>query len=93
MKLSQIEKRIPQTLTNSKDRIQTDQEYARRRSRARSTRGQENEAWALYKKFLPGSPEVTFLGTDKSLAQSHPTLLKKYLIEGNELSVSRLIRL
>ena len=54
-----------------------------RSSRARSTRGQENEAWALYKKFHPGSPEVTFLGTDTSFAQSHPTLLKKYLIEGN----------
>ena len=50
MKLSQIEKRIPQTLTNSKNIIQTDREYARRSSRARSTRGQENEAWALYKK-------------------------------------------
>ena len=45
MKLSQIEKRIPQTLINSKDIIQTDREYARRSSRARSTRGQENEAW------------------------------------------------
>ena len=50
MKLSQIEKRIPQTLTNSKDVIQKGREYARRSSRARSTRGQENEAWALYKK-------------------------------------------
>ena len=28
----------------------------------------------------PGSPEVTFLGTDTSFAQSHLTLLKKYLI-------------
>ena len=36
------------------------------RSRARSTRGQENEAWALYKKFHPGSPEVSFLWTDTS---------------------------
>ena len=35
------------------------------------------------KKSHPGSPEVTFLGTDSSFAQSHPTLLKKYLIEGN----------
>ena len=35
------------------------------------------------KKILPGSPEVTFLGTDTSFTQSHPTLLKKYLIEGN----------
>ena len=50
MKLSQIEKRIPQTLTNSKNIIQTHREYARRSSRARSTRGQENKAWALYKK-------------------------------------------
>ena len=34
------------------------------------------------KKNHPGSPEVTFLGTNTSFAQSHPTLLKKYLIEG-----------
>ena len=83
MKLSQIEKRIPQTWTNSKNIIQTHREYARRSSRARSTRGQENEAWALYKKFHPGSAGVTFLGTDTSFAQSHPPLLEKYLIEGN----------
>ena len=50
MKLSQIEKRIPQTLTKSKDVIQKGREYARRSSRATSTRGQENEAWPLYKK-------------------------------------------
>ena len=50
-------------------------------NRARSTRGQENEAWALYKKIHPGSPRVTFLGT--SFAQSHPPMLEKYLIEGN----------
>ena len=34
------------------------------------------------KKFHLGSPEVTFLGTDTSFAESHPTLQKKYLIEG-----------
>ena len=50
MKLSQIEKRILKTLTNSKDVMEKDREHARRSSRARSTRGQENEAWALYKK-------------------------------------------
>ena len=50
MKLSQIEKRIPQTLTNPKDVIQNGREYARRSRRARSKRGQENKAWALYKK-------------------------------------------
>ena len=50
MKLFQIEKRILQTSTNSKDIIQKDREHARRSSRARSTRGQENEAWAVYKK-------------------------------------------
>ena len=50
MKLSQIEKRIPQTLTNSKDVIQKGREYTRRSSRARSMLGQEIEAWALYKK-------------------------------------------
>ena len=77
MKLSQIEKRIPQTLTNSKDIIQTDREYARRSSRARSTRGQENEAWALYKKNPSWeSWGGTFLGTDTSFAQSHPPQLK-----------------
>ena len=52
MKLSQIEKRIPQTLTNSKDIIQKDREHVRRSGRARSTRAQENEAWALYKKHI-----------------------------------------
>ena len=35
------------------------------------------------KKIHPGSPEVTFLGTDTSFAQRYPTLLKKYLIEGD----------
>ena len=35
------------------------------------------------KKIHPGSPEVTFLGTDTSFTQSHPTLLKKYLKEHN----------
>ena len=50
MKFSQIEKRIPQTLINSKDIIQKDRQHARRSSRGRSTRGQENEAWALYQK-------------------------------------------
>ena len=50
MKLSQIEKRIPQTLTYPKDVIQNGREYARRSSQARSKRGQENKAWALYKK-------------------------------------------
>ena len=56
--------------------MQKDREHARRSSRARSTRGQENEAWALYKKIHPGSPGVTFLGTDTSFAQSHPRQLK-----------------
>ena len=32
---------------------------------------------------VPESPEVTFLGTDTSFAQSHPPLLGKYLVEGN----------
>ena len=35
------------------------------------------------KKVHPWSPEVPFLGTDTSFAQSHPPLLKKYLIESN----------
>ena len=52
-------------------------------SRARSTRGQENEAWAQYKKKSISETRVTFLGTDTSFAQSHPPLPEKYLIEGN----------
>ena len=32
------------------------------------------------KKNHPGSPEVTFLGTDTSFAQTHPTLLKNTVI-------------
>ena len=35
------------------------------------------------KKIHPGSPGVTFLGTDTPFVQSHPPLLEKYLIEGN----------
>ena len=34
------------------------------------------------KNIHPGRPEVTFLGTDTSFAQSHPPLLEKYLTEG-----------
>ena len=71
MKLSQIEKRIPQTLTNSKNIIQTDREYARRSSRARSTRGQENEAWALYKK-IPSWGSWGDLSTDRYIICPKP---------------------
>ena len=65
MKLSQIEKRIPQTLTNSKDIIQKGLEYALRSSRARSTRGQENEAWASYKKIHPARVSLIDLSRDQ----------------------------
>ena len=58
MKLSQIEKRIPQTLTNSKDTIQKGRETMRRSDRARLTRGQASEAWALYK----SNPSRVFWG-------------------------------
>ena len=71
MKLSQIERRIPQTLTNSKDIIQTDREYARRSSRARSTRGQENEAWALYKK-IPSRESWGDLSRDRYIICPKP---------------------
>ena len=37
------------------------------------------------KKLPLGSPEVTFLGTDTSFAQSHPTLLKKKKIDRRQL--------
>ena len=66
MKLSRIEKRIPKTLANSKNIIQTDREYARRSSRARSTRGQENEAWALYKK-IPSRESWGDLSRDRHI--------------------------
>ena len=71
MKLSQIEKRIPQTLTNSKNIIQTHREYARRSSRARSTRGQENEAWALYKK-IPSRESWGDLSRDRYIICPKP---------------------
>ena len=34
--------------------------------------------WHCTKKIHSGSPEVTFLGTDTSFAQSHPTLQIKF---------------
>ena len=49
MKLSQLEKRIRQTLPNLKKRIQKWPILLPRSGRARSTRGQANEAWAIYK--------------------------------------------
>ena len=49
MKLSQLEKRIQQTLPNLKKRIQKWPILLPRSGRARSTRGQVNEAWAMYK--------------------------------------------
>ena len=83
MKLSQIEKRIPQTLTNPKGVIQNGREYARRSSRARSTRGRKHKACALYeKKIHPGCPGLTFLGTDSQLYQSQPPLLEIHVLEG-----------
>ena len=84
MKLSQIEKRIPQTLTNSKDIIQTDREYAPPEAAGPDQRAAKKmRPGHCAKKFHPGSPGVTILGTDTSFAQSHPPLLEKYLIEGN----------
>ena len=74
MKLSQIEKRIPQTWTNSKNIIQTQREYARRSSRARSTRGQENEAWALYKK-IPSRGSWGDLSRDRYIICPMPVCL------------------
>ena len=83
MKLSQIEERIPQTLTNSKDIIQKDREHARRSSRADQRAAKKMRLGHCTKKVHPGSPGVTFLGTDTSIAQSQPPLLEKYLVEGN----------
>ena len=77
MKLSQIEKRIPQTFTNSKDIIQKGREHARRSSRARSTCGQENRAWAVFKKIHPGSPGVVNLGACAEFALASCDLLGK----------------
>ena len=44
------------------------------------------------KKIHPGSPGMTFLGTNTSFARSHPPLLEKYLIEGNCFSWKITIR-
>ena len=79
MKLSQIEKRIPQTLTNSKDIIQTDRQYARRSSRARSTRGQENEAWTLYKKNPSQEPWGDLSGNQYTICPKPPYPAEKIL--------------
>ena len=49
MKLSKLEKRIQQTLPNLKKRIQKWPILLPRSGRARSTRGQANEARAMYK--------------------------------------------
>ena len=82
MKLSQIEKRIQQTLTNSKDIIQKGRKSSRRRSRATSTRDQANEAWALYK----SNPSRVFsvdLSRDRYIA--FPTLVSSagiHLLQG-----------
>ena len=49
MKLSQLEERIQQTLQNLKKTIQKWPILLPRSGRDRSTRGQANEAWAMYK--------------------------------------------
>ena len=83
MKLSQIEKRIPQTLTNSKDVIQTDVNMLAEAAGPDQRAAKNMRPGHCTKKFHPGIPGVTFLGADTSFAQNHPPLLKKYLIEGN----------
>ena len=49
IKLSPLEKRIQQTLTNSKDIIQKSRNFLRRGGRARSMCAQANEDWVLSK--------------------------------------------
>ena len=85
MNLSQIEKRIPQTLTNSKDIVQKDREHARRSSRARSTHGQENKAWALYKKkkSIPGVLGWPFWGPIHHLSKA--TLSCRKILDRRQL--------
>ena len=84
MKLSQIEKRIPQTLTNSKDIVQKDRKHARRSSRARSTHGQENKAWALYKKkSIPGVLGWPFWGPIHHLSKA--TLSCRKILDRRQL--------
>ena len=84
MKLSQIEKRIPQTLTNSKNIIQTHREYARRSSRARSTRNQENEAWALYKK-IPSRESWGDLSRDPYIICPKPSYPAEKILNRRQL--------
>ena len=86
MKLSHIEKRIPHTLTNSKDIIQKDREHARRSSRAGLTSGQENETWALYKKYPSWEAWGDLSGDRYIICPKPPSpagkILDRRLIEG-----------
>ena len=68
----------------SKDIIQTDREYARRSSRARSTRGQENEAWALYKK-IPSRESWGDLSGDRYLICPKPPSLAGKILDRRQL--------
>ena len=83
MKLSQIEKRIPQTLTNSKDIIQKTKNMLTEVAGPDQSAAKKMGPGHCTKNIHPGSPGVTSLGTDTSFAQSQPHLLEKYLIEGD----------
>ena len=64
MKLSQIEKRIPQTLTYSKDVIQKAENMLNEVARPDQRAAKKMSPGHCAKKVYPGRPVLTFLGTD-----------------------------
>ena len=82
MKLSQIEKRIPQTLPNSKDVIQKAENMLAAVAGPDQRAAKKMRPGHRTKKIHPGCPRLTFPGTDTQLYQNQPPLLEIHLLEG-----------
>ena len=80
MKLSQLEERIQQTLQNLKKTIQKWPILLPRSGRDRSTRGQANEAWAMYK----STPSRVSWGDPSSETQGRSVGSEKTAAGGRE---------
>ena len=80
MKLSQLKERIQHTLPNLKKRIQKWPILLPRSGRARSTRGQANEAWAMYK----STPSRVSWGDPSSETQGRSVGSEKTAAGGRE---------
>ena len=70
MKLFQQEKRVQQTLTNSKDIIQKGRNRRAAVAEPDQRAARQMRPGRFTNQIHPGCPGVTFLGTDKQLAQS-----------------------